>query len=40
MLIGGLEVLQHRDQEAWGIAVGEHRTFKRTCIVSQAVEVE
>ncbi|MEM1997224.1 MAG: amidophosphoribosyltransferase [Candidatus Bathyarchaeia archaeon] len=40
MLISGLEALQHRGQEAWGISVGGHRTFKRTGIVSQAVEVE
>ncbi|MEM3479435.1 MAG: amidophosphoribosyltransferase, partial [Candidatus Bathyarchaeia archaeon] len=35
-----MEALQHRGQEAWGISVGGHRTFKRTGIVSQAVEVE
>lgn len=40
LLISGLEALQHRGQEAWGIAVNGHQTFKRTGIVSQAVEAE
>ena len=40
LLISGLEALQHRGQEAWGIAVEGHPTFKRTGIVSQSVDVE
>ncbi|HDO41436.1 MAG TPA: amidophosphoribosyltransferase, partial [Candidatus Bathyarchaeota archaeon] len=40
LLISGLEALQHRGQEAWGIAVKGHPTFKRTGIVSQSVDVE
>ena len=40
LLISGLEALQHRGQEAWGIAVEGHPTFKRTGIVSQSVDAE
>ena len=40
MLLLGLEALQHRGQEAWGIAVPHHPSFKRTGIVSQSVERE
>ena len=40
MLILGLESLQHRGQEAWGIAVPKHPPFKRPGIVSQSVEKE
>ena len=40
LLISGLEALQHRGQEAWGIAVKGHPTFKRTGIVSQSVDAE
>jgi amidophosphoribosyltransferase len=40
MLLVGLEALQHRGQEAWGIAVPERPSFKRSGVVSQAVEAE
>ena len=40
MLLGGLEALQHRGQEAWGIAVSERPSFKRFGVISQAVEAE
>jgi len=40
LLLIGLESLQHRGQEAWGIAVPNHETFKRTGIVSQSTERE
>ena len=40
LLINGLEALQHRGQEAWGIAVKGHPTFKRAGIVSQSVDTE
>jgi amidophosphoribosyltransferase len=40
MLLVGLESLQHRGQEAWGIAVPHHPSFKRAGIVSQSVERE
>jgi len=40
MLIAGLESLQHRGQESWGIAVNGQPPFKRTGIVSQSVERE
>ena len=40
LLIAGLEALQHRGQEAWGIAIWGHPTFKRPGIVSQYTEVE
>ena len=37
-LLAGLEALQHRGQEAWGIAVPNKPSFKRMGIVSQSVE--
>jgi amidophosphoribosyltransferase len=40
MLIMGLEALQHRGQEAWGIAVPGSPPFKRPGIISQSVEKE
>ena len=40
MLLMGLESLQHRGQESWGIAVPERLPFKRSGIVSQSVEKE
>jgi len=40
MLLLGLESLQHRGQEAWGIAVPDHPPLKRPGIVSQSVEKE
>jgi len=40
LLITGLEALQHRGQEAWGIAVVNNPTFKRPGIVSQTVDAE
>jgi len=40
MLLMGLESLQHRGQEAWGIAVPGNPPFKRVGIVSQSVEKE
>lgn len=40
LLIAGLETLQHRGQESWGIAVANHQTFKRPGIVSHSVDVE
>jgi len=40
MLLAGLESLQHRGQEAWGIAVQGYPPFKRTGIVSWSVETE
>ena len=40
MLLLGLESLQHRGQEAWGIAVPGAPPFKRSGIVSQSVEKE
>ena len=38
MLIAGLEALQHRGQESWGIAIPEHEPFKRLGLVSQLHE--
>ncbi|MAH21871.1 MAG: amidophosphoribosyltransferase, partial [Thaumarchaeota archaeon] len=29
MLVRGLEALQHRGQESWGIRVRGHKTFRR-----------
>ncbi|HIE18527.1 TPA: amidophosphoribosyltransferase, partial [Candidatus Bathyarchaeota archaeon] len=40
MLLLGLESLQHRGQEAWGIAVPGTSPLKRSGIVSQSVEKE
>ncbi|MEM3955650.1 MAG: amidophosphoribosyltransferase [Candidatus Bathyarchaeia archaeon] len=40
LLIAGLETLQHRGQEAWGIAVTGHETFKRPGIVFHSVDTE
>jgi len=40
MLLMGLESLQHRGQESWGIAVPGNPPFKRPGIVSQSVEKE
>jgi amidophosphoribosyltransferase len=40
MLLLGLESLQHRGQEAWGIAVPNYPSFKRAGVVSQSVERE
>ncbi|MCS7120771.1 MAG: amidophosphoribosyltransferase [Nitrososphaerota archaeon] len=40
LLIGGLEALQHRGQESWGISVAGNPTFKRLGTVSQSVEIE
>ncbi len=34
MLLTGLEALQHRGQESWGIAVGNHRPYKKMGLVS------
>jgi len=39
-VIAGLEALQHRGQESWGIAVPDYPAFKRTGIVSHSVETE
>jgi amidophosphoribosyltransferase len=38
-ILNGLEALQHRGQEAWGIAI-PNSSFKRSGIVSQSVEQE
>jgi amidophosphoribosyltransferase len=40
LLISGLEALQHRGQETWGISVNGNPTFKRAGVVSQSVEAE
>jgi len=40
MLLSGLEALQHRGQESWGIAVPGRQPFKRLGIVSQVSEEE
>ncbi|MEM1587007.1 MAG: amidophosphoribosyltransferase [Candidatus Bathyarchaeia archaeon] len=40
LLISGLETLQHRGQESWGVAVTNHQTFKRPGIVLHSVDVE
>ena len=40
LLITGLEALQHRGQESWGIAVHGCVTFKRNGVVSRSVEFE
>ncbi|MEM1581913.1 MAG: amidophosphoribosyltransferase [Candidatus Bathyarchaeia archaeon] len=40
LLTSGLEALQHRGQESWGIAVGNRPTFKRSGIVSHSIEAE
>ncbi|MEM2111281.1 MAG: amidophosphoribosyltransferase [Candidatus Bathyarchaeia archaeon] len=40
MLITGLEALQHRGQESWGVAVPNHPPFRRAGIVSRSVETE
>jgi amidophosphoribosyltransferase len=40
MLILGLEALQHRGQESWGIAVPSSPIFKRDGVVSQSIEKE
>jgi len=40
MLLVGLESLQHRGQEAWGIAVSGYPSFKRTGVIAQSVERE
>jgi len=40
MLLLGLESLQHRGQESWGIAIPGNPPFKRAGIVSQSVEKE
>ncbi len=37
MLLSGLEALQHRGQETWGIAVPNQHSFKRFGVVSQSV---
>ncbi len=37
MLLSGLEALQHRGQETWGIAVPNRPPFKRFGVVSQSV---
>ncbi len=38
MLLSGLEALQHRGQESWGIAVQNHRPYKRMGLVSWGYE--
>ncbi|MBS7634219.1 amidophosphoribosyltransferase [Candidatus Bathyarchaeota archaeon] len=40
LLISGLEALQHRGQESWGIGVHGHATFKRDGVVSRSAELE
>ncbi len=40
MLIIGLEALQHRGQESWGISIPEVQPFKRAGIISQSIEKE
>jgi amidophosphoribosyltransferase len=40
MLLLGLESLQHRGQEAWGITVPNKPIFKRAGIVSQSIETK
>lgn len=40
MLIAGLEALQHRGQESWGIAVHGYLTFKRNGVISHSIEHE
>ena len=40
MIISGLEALQHRGQESWGIAVPNRKPLKRLGIVSQVTEGE
>jgi amidophosphoribosyltransferase len=37
MLLSGLEALQHRGQETWGIAVPNQHSFKRAGVVSQSM---
>ncbi|MEM1514889.1 MAG: amidophosphoribosyltransferase [Candidatus Bathyarchaeia archaeon] len=39
-LIAGLEALQHRGQESWGIAVAEHWILKKPGVVSRSIETE
>lgn len=38
MLLTGLEALQHRGQESWGIAVGRHSPYRKMGLVSQGLE--
>jgi len=38
MLLAGLEALQHRGQESWGIAVLNHQPYKRMGLVSSMEE--
>lgn len=38
MLLAGLEALQHRGQESWGVAVEGYSPYKRMGLVSQARE--
>ena len=40
MIIMGLEALQHRGQEAWGVAVPGSQPFKRQGVISQSIEKE
>ena len=40
MLIIGLEALQHRGQESWGISIPGASPFKRAGIISQSIEKE
>lgn len=40
LLVAGLEALQHRGQESWGIAVADNMTFKRPGIVSHSLDSE
>ena len=40
MLLLGLEALQHRGQETWGVAVPNQHVLKRAGIVSQSMEKE
>lgn len=40
LLISGLEALQHRGQESWGIGVHGHATFRRDGVVSRSAEIE
>jgi len=35
MIVAGLEALQHRGQESWGIAVPGRKPFRKLGIVSQ-----
>ncbi|MEM2320815.1 MAG: amidophosphoribosyltransferase [Candidatus Bathyarchaeia archaeon] len=40
LLVAGLEALQHRGQESWGMAVANNQTLKRPGVVSLSVDAE